>query len=149
MQKESPMNNENMNREIEEAIAAGERALASLRVAGEKLNSARKWGIFDMLGGGFIASAVKRSRMDDASAYMEDAKCNMQIFQRELRDVSLATDLNLETGGFLSFADYVFDGFIADYMVQTKIDDARTQVENAIGEVERILMNLRNQRGRG
>ena len=43
----------NMRQEISEAIRAGERALSSLRAAQDKLGSARNWGIFDMLGGGF------------------------------------------------------------------------------------------------
>lgn len=42
------MNNEIMRREMKEAIDAGERALSSLRMAQEKLNSAGNWGLFDM-----------------------------------------------------------------------------------------------------
>ena len=44
------MSNELMNQEIREAIDAGERAIISLRAAQDKLNSARNWGIFDMVG---------------------------------------------------------------------------------------------------
>ena len=40
--------NDIMRREMQEAIAAGERALLSLRSAREKLDSAGNWGIFDM-----------------------------------------------------------------------------------------------------
>lgn len=139
------MSNEIMRREIKEAIDAGERALSSLRSAQEKLNSARNWGVFDMLGGGLVASMVKRSKMDDATAYMEDAKRNLQIFQRELRDVNLSLDLKMEIGSFLSFADFFFDGFVADYLVQSKIASAREQVEKAIQMVESILSDLKFQ----
>lgn len=48
------MSNEMMKREMQEAVQAGERALQSLYAARDKLGSARNWGIFDMLGGGFI-----------------------------------------------------------------------------------------------
>ena len=44
--------------EIKEAIAAGERALSSLYVAQEKLNSARGWGMFDLFGGGRCAEGA-------------------------------------------------------------------------------------------
>ena len=47
------MSNEMMKREMQEAVQAGERALQSLYAARDKLGSARNWGIFDMLGGGF------------------------------------------------------------------------------------------------
>ena len=45
-----------MKKEVQEAIRAGEQALQSLNGAGEKLGSAEKWGIFDMFAGGFSAA---------------------------------------------------------------------------------------------
>mgnify|MGYP000338007107 CR=1 FL=1 len=80
------MSNEMMKREMQEAVQAGERALQSLYAARDKLGSARNWGIFDMLGGGFISDFVKHSKMNDAAALMEQAKSDIQRFQRELRD---------------------------------------------------------------
>lgn len=65
------MSNEMMKREMQEAVQAGERALQTLYAARDKLRSARNWGIFDMLGGGFISDLVKHSKMNDASALME------------------------------------------------------------------------------
>ena len=129
--------------EIREAIAAGERALSSLYVAQDKLKSARGWGIFDMFGGGFIADMIKHSKMQEASKSMEEAKYFMQRFQKELSDVNGNFDLQLNVGGFLSFADFFFDGFLADYLVQSKIADARRQVDDAIVKVSRILDDLK------
>ena len=37
-------------REVREAVQAGEEALAGIQKAREKLGSAKNWGIFDMLG---------------------------------------------------------------------------------------------------
>lgn len=139
------MSNEIMRLELKEAIDAGERALSSLYLAQERLDSARNWGIFDMFGGGFFASMIKHSKINDATRYMEDAKYNLQRFQRELQDVAVSTDLRMEIGSFLSFADFFFDGFVADYLVQSKIADARGQVEEAIRMIERILPDLKNR----
>ena len=44
---------------------------------------------------------------------------------------------------FLTFADFFFDGVIADYLVQSKIAEARAQVSDAIYQVERLLRDLR------
>ena len=129
--------------EIREAIDAGERALSSLYVAQEKLKSARGWGIFDMLGGGLITDLVKHSKMEAASQSMEEAKYHLQRFRKELSDVNGDFNLQLNVGGFLSFADFFFDGFVADYLVQTKISDARRQVEDAIIKVSKILEELK------
>ncbi len=138
------MSNEIMRREAEEAVEAGERALRSLRAAREKLNSARSWGIVDLLGGGFVTDWIKHSRISEAAACMETARRDMQIFARELQDVRIAVDLKMEIGTFLSFADFFFDGVIMDYLVQSRIADAREQVADAIVQVEGLLQDLRH-----
>lgn len=137
------MSNEMMRKEIREAVEAGENALDSLREAQNSLNSARSWGIFDMLGGGFITDMVKHSRIRDASFYMEQAQRDLQSFQRELKDVQVPMGMRVEIGSFLSFADFFLDGIVADYLVQTKIADARAQVADAILRVENILAELK------
>ena len=86
---------------MQEAVQAGERVLQTLYAARDKLGSARNWGIFDMLGGGFISDFVKHSKMNDAAALMEQAKSDIQRFQRELRDVQVSLDLRMEIGSFL------------------------------------------------
>lgn len=139
------MSNEVMKREMQEVVTAGERALKSLYDVKDKLSSARSWGIFDMLGGGLISDLVKHSKMRDAAFLMEQAKKDLQILQRELRDVRISGNLHMEIGSFLSFADFFFDGLVADYLVQSKIADAREQVDDAIGHVEKILDDIKRQ----
>ena len=139
------MSNDLMRKEMEEAIWAGERALQSLRIAQSQLNGARNWGLFDMFGGGFLSSAIKHSKMNDATRYMENAKRDLLVFQRELKDVSIPLDLRMEIGSFLSFADFFFDGFVADYLVQSKIAEAREQVDEAIYKVENIIKDLKSR----
>ncbi len=137
-----------MDKEINEAIVSGEHALESLREAQNKLNSARNWGIFDMLGGGLISDIIKHSRMNDASAYLEEAKRDLLVFQRELQDVQGTVDLKVDVDGFLTFADFFFDGFIMDYVVQSKIAEARKQIEQAIPIVEKLVNELKYHYGR-
>ena len=136
------MNNEIMRREMKEAMDTGERALATLRSAQEKLNSASNWGLFDMFGGGLLSTVMKRSKMTDAQNLIEAAKMDLRRFQKELKDVNVPLDLRIEVGSFLSFADFFFDGFVADYLVQSKISDAKEQVSDAIFRVEQILREL-------
>lgn len=136
------MNNQMRRNEIYEAIQAGERALTCLGRAQERLNSARNWGILDLFGGGFITDIVKHSRMNAAMREIETAKYELSVFQRELRDVNMSINLNMGNGGFLEFADFFFDGLVADYMVQSKIADARRQVEHAIAQINSVLSEL-------
>ena len=139
------MSNDMMRKEMAEAIWAGERALTSLKTAQNQLNGARNWGLFDMFGGGMLSSMIKHSKINDASRYMENAKRDLQVFQRDLRDVNIPLDLRMEVGSFFSFADFFFDGFVADYLVQSKISEAREQVDDAIRMVENILRNLKQK----
>ena len=132
-----------IDRERQEAIDAGERALDSLYGVRKELESAGNWGLLDMFGGGMFTTFVKHSKMNDAQRYMERAKRDLAAFSRELADVS--ETLNINTGDFLSFADYFFYGFLADMMVQSRIHDAQRQVDDAIYRVESILSRLRNQ----
>lgn len=134
----------NREKEIREAIMAGERALSSLQIAEQRLSSARGWGIFDLLGGGFITGMIKHSKLSDASDYLERAKEDLKLFQKELRDVDVPTELRIDIGGFLTFADFFFDGLIADYMVQSKIANARTEVQDAIMRVQYLLQRLKS-----
>lgn len=133
------MMNETMAREIREARAAGIRALNSLRKAQDYLNSARGWGILDMLGGGMISSLIKHSKLSDAQRCIDQAQYDLDAFRRELADVNLPF---AEIDGFLTFADFFFDGFLADLMVQSRINDAREKLEDACRRVEDVLRQL-------
>lgn len=131
-----------LNKDIQEAIRAGERALHSLGEAKRYLNSAGNWGIIDILGGGLITSLVKHSKLNNATECMEMARQDLRSFRQELDDVDDYLP-NIEVGDFLTFADFFFDGFIADIFVQSKIGDARKQVDEAIYQVESIVNRLR------
>ena len=131
-----------MEKEKREAIDAGHRAINSLKTARDNLNSAKNWGLADMFGGGFFTTMFKQSKMEQARQNMEQAKYDLRNFSRELNDVNMACDLNLNTGDFLSFADYFFDGFVVDWMVQDRINNAKRQVEEAIRRTESIVNQL-------
>lgn len=132
------------NKEIREAIAAGERALYSLRAAQDKMNSARGWGIIDMFGGNLLTGLIKHSQAHDASRYVEDAKRDLAVFQNELQDVRDLQGLNVEVGDFLTFADFFWDGLLADILVQSRINDARRKIANAIRRTEDVVQRLKS-----
>ena len=68
----------------------------------------------------------------------------MKRFQKELMDVDNIPEFRIETGDFLTFADYFFDGIVADWLVQSKINDAKRQVDNAIVKVNYIMGQLKS-----
>lgn len=131
-----------IQKEKREAIDAGRKAISSLETARDNLNSAKNWGLVDMFGGGFFTTMIKHSKIDQAKENMEQAKYDLQNFSRELRDVNMTCDLNFDIGDFLTFADYFFDGFFVDWMVQDRISTAKRQVEEAIRRIENIVDQL-------
>ena len=133
-----------IEKEKREAIEAGCRALDSLHAAENNLNSAKNWGMVDMFGGGFLSTMLKHSKIDQAKQNMEQAKYDLRNFSRELNDVNMVCNLNINTNDFLAFADYLFDGFVVDWMVQDRINNAKRQVEEAIRRTENIINQLRS-----
>lgn len=129
-------------KELKEAIVAGEKALDSLNEAKDSLSSATNWGIFDILGGGGIASMIKHSKMRDAKSQMEKATRDLKCFYKELGDIHFEKELDIETDDFFTFADTFFDNFVFDVLVQTRISDSKRKIEEAIEKVENLLDKL-------
>ena len=132
------------SKEIREAVISGEKALVSLKDAKRYLDSARSWSVVDIFGGDTISGIMKHMKVSNANKYIEDAKRDLMAFRDELDDIRDIEGLNIDIGGFLTFADFFFDGLIADIFVQSKINDARRQVQEAIARVEGILRQLRS-----
>ena len=132
--------NEVERREIEEAISAADEALYHLELARKYLGSAGNWGLVDIFGGGMITGLIKHSKMGNAEREVQEAKYALQKFSKELRDVSGYSSVHINE--FLTFADFVFDGFLADVLVQSKIREAKRQCDDAIRKVTLIRREL-------
>ena len=132
----------NQKKEVNEALHAIEETLGHLSRAQDYLSSAGNWGLFDMIGGGFITTMIKHGKMNEAERAMAAARNSIRNLKKELSDVDQLVDVDLNISDFLSFADYFFDGFAVDWMVQERINKARNQVEEAIRRTEEALNQL-------
>lgn len=131
-------------KEIQEAIQAVDKTLGYLKEAEEHLKSAANWGIVDILGGGLISTMAKRSKVNKAQGVIECAKDSVKQLKKELTDVNEFVHVDLEISDFVAFADYFFDGIISDWYVQSKIDNARNQVDKATTQLNQIRKRLVN-----
>ncbi len=129
-------------RELREAIDAGKLVLGALQAVVEKLESARNWGTFDMMGGGVLATAIKHSKMDDSRAAIAVVHSLLSKFRNELKDVGHAFDASVELDDFERFADYIFDGLLVDWMIQEKIVTAYENAVRTKKDVSRIVRGL-------
>ncbi len=128
-----------IEKEKAEAINAANDALYYLGRADEILNKARNWGLADIMGGGMLITAVKRQRMREASEEINRARSALSQLNDELLDLNQYFTLDVGLDDFLSAADYIFDNFFTDMMSQSRINNARRQVQDAIAQVEGIL----------
>ena len=136
---------DNKRKEIIEAVNAGNIALDRLTEAEKFLSSASHWGVVDILGGGFFTSVIKHGKMDDAQNAINEARIAMDSFRKEVKDVNLATGTDISVGGLITCIDIFCDSFIADVYVQSRISEARSQVEMAINDVQHIIKTLKKK----
>ena len=136
-------------REVGEALHAGRQAEQALSGVLDSLDSAESWGTWDMLGGGLFTTMAKHGHIDDARAGIDHAQRALSRFRTELADVRDMELPQVQIGEFATFADYFFDGFFMDWMVQSKIQDAQegvsevhVRVLNALRNLERMDQNL-------
>lgn len=132
--------------EVQEAIAAGSAALSQADAVQRELSGADSWGTFDLLGGGMLSTAIKHSHLDEAQRKIETLQTLLSRFHAELSDVSIYADIQMQTGSFLQFADYFFDGLFVDWMVLDHIHDTQSQVERLQDELSRLLDRLTDMR---
>ena len=133
---------ENNRKEIKEAISAGNRVDRQIDKALNSLNSAKSWGTWDLLGGGLISDLAKHSHIDDAKLAADEVQQELSNFRTELADVRIRNDIRFEMDGFGKFADFFFDGLIADWCMQSRITESQGSFENVRRQVSSVLAKL-------
>lgn len=125
------------------AIEAGEQAYDDLSAAYDKLCSAANWGWFDIFGGGLIATAIKRQRMNEADALMDRAQRSLSHFADMLQNYGmLVPDHVGGTLDALDLFDLFFDNPVTDALVQSRINEAKTTVQQMLEDLEMELHRL-------
>lgn len=93
-----------------------------------KFKSARNWGFLDIFGGGMLIDLIKHSKLNSASYTMNEIARLLQVLQNQVTGLSIPTDYHMQTGGFSTFADFLFDGAVFDIYMQSKILSSLEQV---------------------
>lgn len=130
-------------KELDEAVLAGTTALRTTEQILDSLDSAKGWGTWDLAGGGLIADVAKHSHLDDAQERVERLQDQLRRFRTELADIQIPANLQVNTEGFLRFADYFFDGLFADWAVLDRIGKAQWQVKDTRKQIESVLSGLK------
>ncbi len=131
--------------EVDEAIAVGNACIIEIKSIEDSLSSAEGWGAWDLMGGGMISAMAKHSDLDNAQTSAEHLQVLLSSFRTELADVKIYQNMGqVNIDGFLRFADYFFDGLIADWSVLSRIHDSQKSVSQVANQVTMALEQLEN-----
>lgn len=133
--------NELNRKEINDVQVIINQLLPLIDEAESQFRGARNWGILDILGGGTLVDIIKHAKLNNASNCMNRINYLLHDLQRELKDVVIPTDFQMNTATFATLADFMFDGILADVYMQSKIINSMEQVQ----ELRRRLLVLRDR----
>lgn len=142
LDKQAEQSNANLQ-EIEEALTVGKAVELSISQVLKNLGSANDYGTWDLLGGGIFVDLAKHSQIDQANAEIQKTQSLLRCFHTELTDINISADLDIDISSFDTFADFVFDGFLFDWMVQSKINTAQQNTQNILSQVQAVMGKLK------
>jgi methyl-accepting chemotaxis protein len=131
-----------LDKELKEAVNAGESLTEVLEEAKKEFESAKSWGTIDMFGGGVMSSMIKRGHIENANKVLNEVQYLVKSFKKELNDVNVSLDMKYVSGDFSDMTDIFFDNFFSDIMVQDKINNALNNVNRTLRVVERNTKEL-------
>lgn len=129
-------------KDIQETRQIAVETIALLHQAEKELRKARNWGIYDILGGGLFASMFKHGKIDKADRLLNNVRLKLSQLQQKLNQVNLPLNAGVNISEIERFIDIAFDNIIADWMVQSKINDNLRQVRDIISDVSNIMSTL-------
>lgn len=132
-------------KEIKEAITPGNMAIHTLNEAIKLLDDAGDWGTLDLLGGGLVTDMMKHDKIDKAKQTILNAQTYMQRLQVELQDVNMSLEGSIQITSGAVFADFFFDGLIADWHMQSKISQSRDNVAEIYEKIRKVVGTLSTQ----
>lgn len=125
--------------ELDEAIKQGEKCILIIRKIKENLEGAIRFGVYDILGGGFLSQTIKNSRIDDVEMELNGLIYIMDKFKEELNNINVNIPKSiLEIDNFTYTLNLVFDKLFSDISLQGKMKSALKNIVNYNSEIEEI-----------
>lgn len=124
------------SKEIREALLAVENVLNILPRVVEDLKVAKSYATWDMIGGGTMATYLKRQKMNKAKLGIVEINYALDKLKRELKDVKpdlIPAEINFNTSW--EFADYFFDNIFVDMEIKSRISDAYNSITSLFNSV--------------
>ena len=129
-------------KELKEAKTAAEQVIARIDNATKSLDSAKSWGLWDIFGGEFFSSWIKRGKIQQANADINEISSTLDTLNKELEDVNMHLPAEISD----TFADNVFDmwfdNIFTDLRVQGEIKDKLVELKAFRYSIINLINNL-------
>lgn len=126
-------------REAKRALSRSRNITADIQQA---VGSARSWGLLDLLGGGFVSSLAKRSRIEKLNEQLSWLEHSLDVLQNELEDVRLYAPAALNDSFSRQMLDVIFDNIFTDYAVQSELVQLKNQLDDLEDDLEQLERKL-------
>lgn len=131
--------NQNMRKEYEEVLAAARRVIVDIDGALDQLHSAKSWSTWDLFGGEFFSSWMKRRRMSGAEDYLDRLRRDLTDLSKELEDVDSQYIAQMDFSFGREFFDLFFDNFFTDYKVHREIKKGINELKQLRREITELI----------
>ncbi len=132
-------------REISEAIASGEKALATAEELIAGLNSTDSLGVFKFEGERSAAEWI--AIFDEAQGWVEKLQIQLRDFKTELSDVVINSEIRNSSDDYLKFADTFLDFLFSDWAIGKQRVETRYYVEDLRDNLKAMLSQLSLETG--
>ncbi|MDT2805663.1 hypothetical protein [Vagococcus lutrae] len=129
-----------MNRlkELKEARDAAKKAIITIDNAISSLAHAQSWGVWDMLGGEFITSWVKRIKIKEANEDILKLNKSMKHLNKELEDINMLLPNRISQ----TFSDTVLDLWLDNIFTDIRVQGEIKQTLEKLRWLKKTIQNL-------
>lgn len=111
-----------------------------------KLAMAKGLGLWDIFGGGMLASIMKRSKIDDIKLELDNLKYQLRNLRNVFNDNSiLRDDIDIEITDFDIVFDVFFDNIFTDLTVQRQLNQINDNILNLEDKITELLRELEDR----
>ena len=134
------------NSNVYNALNTVNELIPLVNTAESQFKSARNWSFLDLLGGSTIVDLIKHYKLGKAGSTMNDINFLLQRLSNELGNIQIPDDYRMNMGGFLTFADFVFDGFFVDAYMTSKILSSINEIQKLKNRLYSVKEKLESMR---
>lgn len=144
LQKEIRLEQMNIDKtELQEAMDAGNLAMAAARSVYESLSMAERWGTRELSGGSLISDVVKYNHMETAQKRMENLQVMISRFRTQLSEFQIQEKLHVSIYGFRQYADIFPDNLFPDQELHIRVKMAKEQVMGMEKKIDHVIAGLK------